>query len=866
MSRWSPAIRTRLVLLVAVAAGPSLVLSVKRAAEARTTRRAEAELQTMRVARRVASSIGDKLDTEFSVLDGLAAAIRPTPAATLYNDSLLARAVVTRGNPDLVYVLTDARGDVIGRSNTNVRPGQFNLSERDYWRSAMGGAARAIGQPVPLKPSLTVLGITLARPIRDSSGRPIGVIGATIRLSGLSAFVDAKGLTPGSVISLRDSGTIIARSHEAERFVGKPGLANWEERLAKREGVYEAEGLDGVLRLAAFTLVPGAPRWQVSVGFPSEVQLAGVAAARQELLFAILVFAAGLSIAWLIARSITAPVRELVTDANALARGERVHTSLPSAPDLAALATAFNTMSDQVTERTDALRAAEANARLLFRQSPVPMLVADAEQLTVADANDAVCQLLEWPRDELVGQSLEVIRPSEDVARWRASVPTIGDGPTHLGQWRYVTRHGRGLDVELVTARTLIGGRPSFVTVITDVTERLAAERALAEGQEELRQAQKMEALGRFAGGIAHDFNNLLTAILGQLEVTLDDLPKDSPVRQELAPVQRSADRMASLTKQILAFGRRQVVQPVPLDLCAVVHEFQPTLARLLHDGVRLAISCGRDGTMLVADRSQVEQVILNLVVNARDAMPSGGTVQISVHEDAIAPDEAERFGRRAGPAVCLRVHDTGQGIEPALQNRVFEPFFTTKPPGKGTGLGLATVYAIVQQNDGVIRLQSAPGRGTTFDVLWPAASAAQGMRATSGPKPAVSVTSAAPRETVLVVDDEEAVRVLEATALSRLGYTVLAAKDGVEAAELAAAHSGPIHLVVTDCVMPRMGGRELAAALRDIRPGTKVLFMSGHTEDEALLAAIAQEQTAFLPKPFTPGTLAARVREVLDG
>jgi CheY-like chemotaxis protein len=223
------------------------------------------------------------------------------------------------------------------------------------------------------------------------------------------------------------------------------------------------------------------------------------------------------------------------------------------------------------------------------------------------------------------------------------------------------------------------------------------------------------------------------------------------------------------------------------------------------------------------------------------------------------------QHGRKAGPAIRLRVTDTGHGIELALQARIFEPFFTTKSPGKGTGLGLATVYAIMQQSGGVIRVDSEPGAGTRFDVVWLAADAVEaGTKASSGLRAAVSAET--PRETVLVVDDEEGIRRLVSTALARLGYQVLTAADGMEAADVASSHPGPIHLVVTDCVMPRMGGRELAATLRDVRPATKVLFVSGHTDDSALLAAIAKEQAAFLPKPFTPGTLTARVREVLDG
>jgi two-component system, cell cycle sensor histidine kinase and response regulator CckA len=838
--------------------------------------RVAAERTVAEFAERIAWRLSHRLDDFEHLLVAAAQVVEPRAEAAGRNSrALTAISQRLRLGDEANIITTDARGLLVGWGRTDQPVPSVSLGDRPHIADALRGATRVIGRPVRLRNDTTVWGVTMVEPIPGPVGNPVGAIGVTLRLSAIGAELEVPGMPAGAVVQLRDSTMVIGRTLDADAWIGRqmdsPELFR---RIAEGLGSERYVWGDGIMRYTAWRSVPGVPRWQVAVGIPVDVVDAPLT---RDLAFASLIGVLAIGVAltvggWMGGR-IVRPVRTLAVRAERLAAGDDsseaspvLTTTAEFAVETSALASAFDTMASRVSERTSALRLAQSNARVLFEQSPVPMMVADIELLTIADANDALCSLLEWPRDLLVGQSLEVIRPPEDVPRWRASVPTVGDGPTHLGQWRYRTRTGRDLDVELVTARAMIGGRGAFLTVITDVTDRRAAERALAEGQEQLRQAQKMEALGRFAGGIAHDFNNLLTAIMGQLEVTLDDLPKDSPVRQELAPVQRSAERMATLTSQILAFGRRQVLQPVPMDLCTVVHEFQPTVERLLSDGVRLALSCGSNGTLMVADRAQVEQVLLNLLVNARDAMPSGGVIRVSVDEDEITAGEGAQHGRRAGPAVRLRVQDGGQGIEPSLQSRVFEPFFTTKPPGKGTGLGLATVYAIVQQHDGVIRLESVPGRGTTFDILWPAASPADGMRATSGPKAAVSASSSPPRETVLVVDDEDTVRVLEATALARLGYTVLSASDGVEAAALAAAYRGPIHLVVTDCVMPRMGGRELATTLREIRPATKVLFMSGHTDDEALLEAIAQEQAAFLPKPFTPGTLAARVREVLDG
>lgn len=866
-----PGIRIRLAWFALAVSLPIVTLLILGVVRNNRASRLDAERRLAALAERVAGRLSQRLDDFEHLLAGATRVVEPRPEAAARNTALLAaiasRLSLSRG---ATLIATDRTGRLVGWSRLDAPVPDVTLADRPHFVATMSGARRVIGSPVRLRNDTTVWGLTIAEPIPGPDGRPAGMLGVTLRLSMLGPELDLPDLPAGAVVQLQDSTTIIARSADAAIWVGRRaprtnvvgGSTDSPEAAPVRWG-------DDVLRYTARRPVPNAPDWHVDIGLPVALVDAPLERDLQTAwIFGLLALSVAYALGrWMSGRIVT-PLRALASDAERLARGGPATRPAPppagAVAEVTTLATALDTMALREAERTAALRQAETNARVLFEQSPVPMLVITGDTLLIADVNAAAATLLGWEGKSLVGRTVESLRPAEDLPRWRAMVASLGDGVTHLGQWRYLTRDERTLDVELVTARTLLDGKTAYLTVVTDVTERLAAERALADGQEELRQAQKMEALGRFAGGIAHDFNNLLTAILGQIEVTLDDLEADSPVRQDLEPVRRSAERMAGLTKQILAFGRRQVVKPVTLDLRTVIQEFEPTMSRLLPSGVDLAITCGDAPAWLVADRAQVEQVLLNLAVNARDAMPQGGTIAISVDRDAIGPTEALQAGRRDGPAVRLSVRDTGLGIEPSLQPRIFEPFFTTKAPGKGTGLGLATVYAIMQQAGGVIRVDSAPGQGTRFDVLWPAAPEAEDDgRQTSGPRPALSAVP--PRETVLIVDDEEGIRRLVSTALARLGYRVLSAADGVEAAEVAAAHRGPIHLVVTDCVMPRMGGRELAAALRELRPATRVLFVSGHTDDTTLLAAIAAEQAAFLPKPFTPGTLTARVRELLD-
>jgi signal transduction histidine kinase len=394
--------------------------------------------------------------------------------------------------------------------------------------------------------------------------------------------------------------------------------------------------------------------------------------------------------------------------------------------------------------------------------------------------------------------------------------------------------------------------------------EEEVAERtqALERTQTQLVQAQKMEAVGQLAGGIAHDFNNLLTVITGRSEILLEDLSGQDAARTQVELIKRTAERAAALTQQLLAFSRKQILQPVAVDLNVAVTRIEPMLRRLI--GEHVAVSAALEPALgtVSADPTQLDQIIVNLAVNARDAMPGGGQITLSTANVELGEADARRHpGLRPGRYVMLAVADTGAGMDAATQAHIFEPFFTTKEPGKGTGLGLSMVYGIVQQSGGHIRLDSEPGRGATFRIYLPRVEAPVWA---PGPSPAPARPERG-SETILLVEDETDLRDLAREILEGQGYTVLIAGDPQEALRLAGGFAGSIHLLLTDVVMPQMSGRELATRLAPGRPDMKVLYMSGYTDDVIVGHGVLDPRLAFLSKPFTPGTLAGKVREVLE-
>jgi len=397
--------------------------------------------------------------------------------------------------------------------------------------------------------------------------------------------------------------------------------------------------------------------------------------------------------------------------------------------------------------------------------------------------------------------------------------------------------------------------------LLTEVGTRQRAELALAEIEEQLRQAQKMEAIGRLAGGVAHDFNNLLSVILSYSELAERALERGQALSEEIQQIRHAAERAGELTRQLLAFSRRQVLEPKVVALNDVIRRLDGMLRRIIGEHIELRTLCARQLGMVKVDPAQIEQVIMNLVVNACDAMPKGGRLTIETANVTLDEDYArDHVGASAGEHVMLAVTDTGMGMDRATQSRIFEPFFTTKGPGKGTGLGLSTVFGIVKQSGGNIYVYSEPGRGATFKVYLPRTDAPL-VTAESRPPSSAKPGS----ETILLVEDDDQVRRVVAGVLGRNGYQIIQAANAHEALALADQFSGQIHLLLTDLVLPRMSGAELAQKIQARRAGLRVLCMSGYTDDAAFGAGLLETGMAFLQKPLTPDSLLRKVREVLN-
>ena len=391
---------------------------------------------------------------------------------------------------------------------------------------------------------------------------------------------------------------------------------------------------------------------------------------------------------------------------------------------------------------------------------------------------------------------------------------------------------------------------------------RKAAETALRQSEEQLRQVQKIEAVGRLAAGVAHDFNNILTAIMGHSELLLRQLDAGDPRRKNAEQIEKVAHLAAGLTRQLLIFSRKQVIEPRVLDLNAVILDIKKMLRRLIGENIEFCTLLDPAAGHIKADPGQIEQVIMNLAVNARDAMPTGGKLTVTTANTTRDKNHLKNFpDMGAGDYVMLAIADTGTGMSEEVKAHLFEPFFTTKPPGTGTGLGLATCFGIVKQNTGHINVHSELGSGTTFKIYFPQVqSAIEPLRVRNQP-----TGVAGGNETVLLVEDEPVVRELAVATLREKGYTVVEAVNGEEGLRLARQHDGKIDLVLTDVVMPVMGGKEMADALRTSHPDTKVLFTSGYTEDALGHHGVLRPGILFLPKPYLTATLARKVREVLD-
>ena len=514
-----------------------------------------------------------------------------------------------------------------------------------------------------------------------------------------------------------------------------------------------------------------------------------------------------------------------------------------------------------------ALRESEGRFQRLSEAGIIGIMMVDLEG-KILDANDAFLAMVGYTREELLRGDLRWsdLTPRE-LAPLAASAAEQVQRTGAARPWETESIRKDGSRVPMLVGMAMLE-YPRCIAFAADLTERRRAEEgrrraedALRQSEEQLRHSQKMEAVGRLAGGVAHDFNNLLSVILGYGELMLADTKGTDPLRDGLEEIHKAAGRAAALTRQLLLFSRQPVVEPRVIDLHEVLVGMETMLRRLLGEDVELALVAPKASGRIHVDPSCIEQVIMNLVVNARDAMPTGGKLTLETTNIVLDEDYARlHVPAKAGPYVVMAVSDSGMGMDSATQARIFEPFFTTKGPATGTGLGLSIVFGIVQQSGGNIWVYSEVGKGTTFKIYLPRVDAEL-----DGPRELSAPTTLQGTETILLVEDEEQVRAIVLSILRRQGYQVLPAANAGEALLLCERHAGPLDLLLTDVVMPHMSGPDLATRLKSNQPKMKVLFMSGYTDESIVRHGVLEAGAAFLQKPITPALLARRLREVLD-
>ena len=517
-------------------------------------------------------------------------------------------------------------------------------------------------------------------------------------------------------------------------------------------------------------------------------------------------------------------------------------------------------LSDQLATQTEDLRQREEMLRSLFDAAPDAMFLVDpAGKILLANVQSE--HMFGHEPGGLAGGSIDDLLPPGP----RPGHARLRDGyiqqarPRRMGEGLNLTaqrKDGTEFPVDVSLGSFTFQGQPTVLSVVRDITVQRKLE-------EQYRQAQKMEAIGSLAGGVAHDFNNLLSVILSYSSMLINELQPADPMRADVEEIQAAGERATNLTRQLLAFGRQQILQTRPVSLNDILSGQEKMLRRLLGEDIELTLLRASPLGTVIVDTSQVEQIVMNLVVNARYAMPRGGKLTIETANVALSAEYmAQHAGGAPGPHVMLAVSDTGVGMDKATQARIFEPFFTTKGVGSGTGLGLATVFGIVRQSGGHIWVYSEPDKGATFKIYFPRSDRQADHSLSTKPPPGPGRRGT---ETVLLVEDEESVRALACTILRRHGYHVLEAQNGGEALLICEQHGATISLLLTDVVMPRMGGRQLADRLKIIRPDMKVLFMSGYTDNAIVHHGVLDSGVEFLQKPITPDTLTQKVREVLD-
>ncbi len=872
----STRLRWRLLLIALLAVVPALVAIVYLQSVERARVREGVLADNLRLARLAASEQASVFDGARRLLETLGAI-----PALLADDRPGCDAILTnvlRGHADFVNLTMASRdGELLCAAAPTDSRLLRSAEARAWYQRALATRSTVLGEP-QLSATTGREAIIVALPLLDADGAVDRIVAATISLDQLSRTASQVQLPAGATLTLFDrSMRILARWPDGRSWTGKLVPDSGVQQLlaaGASEDVREATGVDGVLRL--YTTVPVATSFDAGLYLGIGVDDATAFAAsrgilRQYLELLAIVLLAGVGAAAIGGQTfVVGPAKVLKDVANRLAAGDlSARAQLAGGVGgISELAESVNAMAAALDERQRERDQAgatlrDAEERLRFALNASRMGVWEANLQNDESHWSETCEAMHGLAPGTFGGTLQayldLILPDDRAAAEQTISQAIASHTAAELEYRTVWPDGSVHRIS-TTSRFFYdadGVPVRGAGVSIDVTERRLLE-------EQLRQSMKMEAVGQLAGGVAHDFNNLLTIITGNTELALAALPADAGVREDLEHVQAAADRAAQLTRQLLAFSRKQVLRVEPVHVNTLVEDIAPMLRRLIGEDISMEFVSDGSNAVTVADHSQLEQALINLAVNARDAMPSGGSLRIVTEIVQLDGATISRKGYdvESGSYVKLTVADTGIGMSHEVLERAFEPFFTTKAVGKGTGLGLPSVYGTVKQFGGHIGIESGRGHGTAVTILLPCVSNDESpARADVLETSSATVPGSA---TVLVVEDEDSVRQLAGRILSRAGFTVLHAANGDEALERSRSYPGEIHLVLSDVVMPGMSAARLIGELRSERPRIASLLMSGYPNDEILRKGVRRQDFALIEKPFTGEALVEKVRQAL--
>ncbi|MBA3657478.1 MAG: PAS domain S-box protein, partial [Gemmatimonadaceae bacterium] len=723
-------------------------------------------------------------------------------------------------SPLAMQVYTVGKEELDGRQGDRSSTSQAAAAEI---RKASSASKQKRGKLVVVEPAkLDLEPFVWAGLVRADSA--VGMVKIPLRV--LDSIARTGTLPDAGVTIISASGRVLAHNSGGAKWIGEniSATALGSQLISRQRPVFIGRGLEGLQKVFAVQPIQQTG-WKVLVGSPMEKV---VAQARYGFLRAVawgtLALALALITALWQAQRLINRLTQLSAKASAYARGEfSARTNVSGNDELGRLGESMDRMADALQKRELDLRSSEERYRVLFDANPVPMYVFDSVSFEMLDVNKASLEKYGYTEEEFLGLSADSLRPASDIGEFRDYVSSIGDRTVRSIRRRHRAKDGRLIDVEIDSAPTEFRGRTARLAAAYDVTAQLAAEQSLRTTELQLRRSQKMESMGQLTGGIAHDFNNVLTVIRSYAELLQATLSPDDDRLDDLKEIIKAQERAAALTRQLLAFSRQQLLQRQKINLSLLVEETRGLLTPLVSERTELNIVLPDASVTISADQTQLIQVLINLVANARDATSDGGRIDLVVTSCRLTTEMLDSSGCPIPSAEYgeLSISDNGPGIPPEIQGLIFEPFFTTKSVGKGTGMGLSTVYGIVKQLDGYILLDSVIGKGTTFRLLFPCVSGEAEERPSSSGNVLTGGT-----ESILLVEDERAVRAAAERILSAAGYVVVTASDGIEALAIA---DSPyrIDLVLTDLVMPRMGGIELAENLARKKMPVKTLFMT---------------------------------------